>query len=60
MRTRAAQVQTVNGRSIFRPSYYRAHEEQLLKRQVAVKDVSFGQSIRSLKIERRQHLFGDD
>src|SRR6202008_2006716 len=56
----AAQVEPVYRRAILRPSRNRAHEEKLIERQVTVKNISFGQPVRTLEIERGQNLPGED
>ena len=44
MRRRAAHVEVANRRPVLRPARRRAQEEQLLERQLALKDVAFGQA----------------
>src|SRR5207253_6329890 len=56
MRRAAAHPQVPNRRVVLRPPGHRPREEQLLERQFALEDVSFGEPELALEIERRQHL----
>src|SRR6266568_1382777 len=56
MGARAAQVEPADGRAVLRPPRDRAHEEELLQRQVAVEDVPLGEAVGALEVERRQDL----
>src|SRR4029077_2937084 len=60
MRARSAQVESIDRSAILRPARYRPHEEQLLQRQIAVKNISLREAIGPLQIQRCQHLAGDD
>src|SRR5580704_5173823 len=60
MRAGAAQIQTMDWSSVLRPSGQGTHEEKLLQPQVAVENVAFGQAVRTLEIERREHLARKD
>ena len=46
----------IDRRRVLRPSRHRPQEEQLLERQLALKDVAFGEPEVALDVERRQHL----
>src|SRR5262245_473794 len=43
-----------------RPPEHRARDEQLIERQLTVKDVAFGQAIVAFEVERRDDLPRDD
>src|SRR5439155_19927866 len=60
MRRRAAHPELPNRRLVLSPAGNRAREEQLLERQLALKDVAFRQAELALEIERRQHLAVQD
>src|SRR5579872_1652057 len=60
MRASPAQVQAGDGSAVLRPARHRAHEEQLLQSQVAVKNISFREAVNPLQIERGQDLPRDD
>src|SRR5260221_574849 len=60
VRPTAAQIQAPNRRGVPRPFQQRPRDEQLIERQLAVKNVAAGQSVGPLEIERRDHLAGED
>ncbi len=60
MRARAAQIQMPNRRGVARPPEQRPRDEELIERQLAVKDVAAGQSVGPFEIERRDHLARED
>ncbi len=56
----SAEIETIDGRAVLRPTRNGSHKEELLETKVAVKNVAFGQSVGALQIERSQHLSSDD
>ena len=60
MRSRSAQIEVANRRAVPRPAEQRARHEELIERQLAVKDVAARQPVRPLEIERRDDLPRDD
>src|SRR5438309_3677397 len=56
MRARAAQVKSTDQRVVTNPAQQRTHDEKLVQRQLTVEDVSAGESVRLLQIERRDDL----
>src|SRR4029077_3460582 len=60
MRPRAAQVESFDRCAILRPSWHRPHEKQLVQRKIAVKDITFRQSVGALQIKRRERMPCED
>src|SRR5437764_2619300 len=60
VRGRAAHIKVLHRRAVLRPSRDRTQEEQLLERELALEDVSFGQSELAFQVERRDHLASTD
>ena len=60
MRSGAAQPQPGEGCAVTSEARHRPHEKKLLEVYIAVKDVSLRDAEGLLKVERRQHLAGDD
>src|SRR5262249_48478540 len=60
MRSRSAQIQARHRWAVARPPEKGTRHEELIERELAVKNMSTGQSIRALEVERRDHLPGDD
>src|SRR5439155_10087734 len=56
VRPRAAEIQVAERCPILRPSERRPHREQLIQRELAVKDVAAGQSVCRLEIRGRDDL----
>src|SRR5215213_3113465 len=56
MRRRSAHPQVLDRRLVLRPARYRAREEELLERQLALEDVALGQPEVAFEVEWRQHL----
>ena len=56
MRGGAAHIEVVDRRAIPCPAWRGSQEEQLLQRQLALKDVAFGQTPLTLEVERRDDL----
>src|ERR1700690_2756468 len=56
VRTCAAEVEAAYGCSILRPARNGTHEKKLFEREVAVKNISLGEAVGALEIERREHL----
>jgi hypothetical protein len=52
VRTRAAQVQTVDWRGVARPTGDWTEREELIEAQVAVENIATGQSVLLLEVER--------
>src|SRR5262245_6579032 len=60
MGANAAEIQATNGRRVLRPIEQRPRDEQLIERKLAVKDVSVGQAVGALEIQRRDRFTRDD
>src|SRR5205807_2531556 len=60
MRSCSAEIESVNGRAVLRPSSHGTHKEKLLQAQIAMEDVALGQTIGAFQIQRRKHLPGHD
>src|SRR5581483_8733543 len=60
MGTGSAQKEILDGRTVSRPVEKRPHGENLIQRQFAVENVSPGEAITLLEIERRQCLLAND
>jgi len=60
MRARATQVQAPDRSAISRMSQQRPHREQLIERQLAMKDVAAGKPVLPFKVERCDDLRTDD
>src|SRR5437016_13375748 len=56
MCARTTQIQPGNGTAILGPTWYRAHEEKLLEREVSVENISLSKPVKALKIERCEYL----
>src|SRR5437870_11747589 len=56
MCARPTQIQPGNGTAVLGPTWYRAHEEKLLEREVSVENISLGKPINALQIERCEYL----
>src|ERR1700678_4507119 len=57
---RAAHVEFFNGGAVTGPARGRTQEEELLERQLTLKNMSFGQAGGALDVERRDELFAYD
>src|ERR1700677_1092744 len=57
---RAAHVQFFDGRAVTGPARGRTQEEELLERQLTLKNISFGQAGGALDVERSDELLTDD
>src|SRR5215470_16059145 len=51
MGARTTQVQSFNRRAVLRPAGDGTQEKQLLKTQISVKNISFGQAVGSLQVQ---------
>lgn len=60
MRAGSAQVQPFDRRAILRPTGHRAHEEKLLERKIAVKNIALGEAVGAFQIEGRENLSRHD
>src|SRR6476620_2853718 len=60
MRAGTAEVQPANRRAVLPPAEQRPHRQQLFERELAVEDVSAGEAVRALEIERCDHLHCHD
>src|SRR5689334_14349192 len=60
MSCRTTHIEVANRRAVLRPPRNWTEEEKLFERQLALKDISFGQSKASFDIQRRQHLTMQD
>src|SRR5687767_4961942 len=56
MGRRSAHIEVADGRLIAGPARRRPQKEQLLERELALKDVALGEAKFTLEIERRDHL----
>src|SRR5437879_11862303 len=56
MCARTTQIQPGNGTAVLGPTWYRAHEEKLLEREVSVENISLGKPINALQIERCEYV----
>src|SRR6266851_6587377 len=56
MRARSAEKQILDRRLVTRPAEERPRDEQLIQRELAVKDMTAGQPVGPLEIERRDRL----
>src|SRR5438874_10952308 len=53
---RTTQIQPGNGTAILGPTWYRAHEEKLLEREVSVENISLSMPVIAIQIERCEYL----
>ena len=60
MRSRAAQMQTLNRRLVPPVSKEWAHSEELIERQFAVEDVAAVETVIAFQVRRRDDPGGDD
>src|ERR1700678_1072992 len=58
--TCSTQIKSIDRRPVLRPAGDGAHEKKLLEREIAVKNVAFGEAVGTFKVERREHLPRDD
>src|SRR5437899_11478900 len=56
MCARTTQIEPGNGTAVLGATWYRAHEEKLLEREVSVENISLGKPINALQIERCEYL----
>src|SRR5689334_24292906 len=56
MCTRPAKEQSIQRSSVLCPTRNRTHKEKLIERHVSVKDISSGQRVLALEVQRRNHL----
>src|SRR5712691_14175 len=60
MRARATHIKVADRRRIACKTEQRARDEQLIERELAVEDVTAGQAVRALEIQRCDHLARHD
>src|SRR5882762_511999 len=60
MRAGAAEEKAADGRFVARPIKNRAHGEELIEREFAVKNMAAGEAVGSFQIKRRDNLHGFD